>query len=265
LFRAGENASMIPKIYTPEVVLRSAAYMAYANSSEGRNVYIRPRGEHDMTLLDDLKPATIQQMKREGFAPALVVETSPGNFQAWLKHGQQLPQDLSTHAAKLLAVKFDADRGSADWRHFGRLAGYTNRKPQYENDGLFPYVKLREASGSVYKQAGAFIAEAGEQWKRELERREAYRVRAADTARPYKTIEQFRNNPAYAGDMHRADLAYAVRATYDGVSRAEIARAIGTRDLAHKGTPLRQEGYIERTLEKAAEIVRGKGRGISRW
>jgi hypothetical protein len=68
-------------------------------------------------------------MKAEGFAPAAVVETSPGNLQAWLKHGETLHEAASTRAAQLLAERFGGDPGSADWRHFGRLAGFTNPKP----------------------------------------------------------------------------------------------------------------------------------------
>jgi RepB DNA-primase from phage plasmid len=56
------------------------------------------------------------------FAPTVVLETSPGNFQMWLDHGQVLPRDLSTLAARQLALWFDGDLSSADWRHYGRLA-----------------------------------------------------------------------------------------------------------------------------------------------
>ena len=60
--------------------------------------------------------------RSEGFAPTVVLETSPGNFQTWLDHGQVLPRDLSTLAARELALRFDGDSSSADWRHYGRLA-----------------------------------------------------------------------------------------------------------------------------------------------
>jgi hypothetical protein len=39
-------------------------------------------------------------MKAAGFSPAVVIETSPGNFQAWLNHGRVLPKDLSSAVAK---------------------------------------------------------------------------------------------------------------------------------------------------------------------
>jgi len=60
-------------------------------------------------------------MYREGFDPALVVETSPFNFQVWLKHSEPLDKQLSTPAARTLTERFGGDAGAADWRHFERL------------------------------------------------------------------------------------------------------------------------------------------------
>ena len=44
-------------------------------------------------------------MKRAGFEPCVVVETSPGNFQAWVNHGRVLPKVESTAAARELAER----------------------------------------------------------------------------------------------------------------------------------------------------------------
>ena len=46
------------------------------------------------------------------------------NFQAWLNHNQLLEAEVSTCAAKELARRLGGDPSSADWRHFGRLAGF---------------------------------------------------------------------------------------------------------------------------------------------
>ena len=90
-----------------------------------------------------------------GFQPAVVVETSPGNFQVWLNHGRILSdRTFSTQAAKELARRFGGDPSSADWRHFGRLAGFTNQKPKRRlQSGLPPFVRLRECEGASYSAA----------------------------------------------------------------------------------------------------------------
>ena len=132
------RAVMIPRTWDSATLIRSIPWLRMQNA-DGRNIYVRPKGEHDLSLVDDLTADAVRRMKMTGFTPAAVIETSPGNFQAWLKHPRQLPRELSTMAARKLAEEFGGDRGAADWRHFGRLAGFTNRKAKYMNDGgLFP-------------------------------------------------------------------------------------------------------------------------------
>ena len=153
---------MIPRAWDKDTVLKSVPWLRYENL-KGRNIYIRPAGEHNLSLVDDLEALAIQRMKTEGFTPALVVETSPKNFQAWLRHDRTLDKSLSTAVAKALAKEFQGDQGSADWRHFGRLAGFTNRKEKYRQaDGHFPYVRLIEATGATYEQASAFVPQVQE-------------------------------------------------------------------------------------------------------
>ncbi|MGH9550857.1 MAG: DNA-primase RepB domain-containing protein, partial [Terriglobales bacterium] len=104
---------MILRVWDRDTVLKSIAWLRYENL-KGRNIYIRPAGEHHLSLMDDLNASAVQKMKREGFAPALVVETSPGNFQAWLHHAKILEKSLSTAVAKALAKELQGDQGSAD-------------------------------------------------------------------------------------------------------------------------------------------------------
>ena len=140
-------------------ILKSLLWLRRENLNRG-HIYVRPAGVHGLSLVDDLKIDALARMKAEGFAPAAVVETSPGNFQAWLKHGEVLDEVTSTRAAKLLAERYGGDPGSADWRHFGRLAGFTNPKPSRRlASGLQPFARLLEANGQTYRQAPRFLAE----------------------------------------------------------------------------------------------------------
>jgi hypothetical protein len=199
-------------------------------------------------------------MRQEGFSPAVVVETSPSNFQAWLNHGRILPKDESTVAARALAERFRADKGAADWRHFGRLAGLTNRKAKYCGpDGLFPFVKLESAApGLVYANRDEFLA----QIRTELERRRPTAPRPVSVhstdpiSRGRVTIEDFRSRPEYGGDGNRIDLAYAVCALSHAVPEADVRAAIASRDLSKKGNDARQADYIARTIRKARAAVR---------
>src|SRR4029077_18706001 len=71
-------------------------------NAKGSHIYVRPAGAHCLGLLDDPCAGAIDRMKAEGFEPAVVVETSTDNFQAWLNHGQVLEAPMSTRAAKEL-------------------------------------------------------------------------------------------------------------------------------------------------------------------
>ncbi len=248
------ESEMLPRVWDGETLLRSVSWLCYQNA-HGRNVYVRPNGEHHLSLVDDLTAEAIQRMKVEGFTPAVVVETSPGNFQAWLNHGQALPKHVSTLAARSLAERFGGDKGAADWRHFGRLAGLTNRKEKYRsNDGRYPFVRLTEWAGSEYPARDPFL--------QQVLSKASSRIALAATApqfsgsrKPQLSIDDFRNKPEYGGDGNRIDLAYAVYALAHGVSEDEIRSAIASRDLSKKGPESRQQAYVERTIRKACSTL----------
>lgn len=144
-------------------VFAALAWLKHANA-HNHHIYIRPAVAHGLILIDDLAVCSLRALKRDGLEPAAVIETSPGNYQAWIKLSSAplgLSRPLATHLAKLLASRYRGDPGSADWRHYGRLAGFTNRKPQYRNDrGYHPYVLIHEWSGQLATMAPALLDEA---------------------------------------------------------------------------------------------------------
>ena len=133
-------------------VAEAVKWLRHENA-KGAHVYIRPAGVHSLSLLDDLTAEAIERMKAEGFEPAVVVETSLNNFQVWLNHGEILSATTSTAAARQLAERFEGDPSRADWRYFGRLAGFTNSKPERQlASGLRPFARLRSSKGRVYSR-----------------------------------------------------------------------------------------------------------------
>jgi hypothetical protein len=230
--------------------------LRYENCN-GRNIYIRPSGEHNLSLVDDLTQYGVAWMRRSGFAPALVVETSPDNFQAWLKHPRKLDKEVGTAAARALAVQFGADTGAADWRHYGRLGGFVNRKAKYFDaaTGLYPYVRVIECSGAVYPAAARFLDEVvcrlDERHRTDRERRAVRGTNLPSRIGDAKSIEAFRGDSRYGGDGKRVDLAYAIYAFSQGQDESDVEAAIRSRDLSHKGNERRQRDYVERTIRKA--------------
>ena len=224
-------------------------------NGKGAHIYVRPAGVHALSLIDDLGVKAIERMKAEGFEPAVVVETSSDNFQAWLKHGQVLDAETSTCAAKQLAERFGGDPSSADWRHFGRLAGFTN--PKHERrlpSGMRPFVRLRSATGRVYSKAAEFLAGIGTSCNSEVGQGEESHKQPRRHRMGIKPLEEFHADPTYAGDLHRADMAWARHVAGHGCTMEEIKEELlEGRDLSKKGSRKRQLEYAERTARKAIE------------
>ena len=179
--REAETGQMMKREWSRAEVEQSGAWLKRMNA-KGNDVYIRPAGEHGLVLVDDLKPQALERMKADGFASAATIETSPGNYQAWIKLSDKpLSAEVRCIAAQGLAKHYGGDLNSVDSRHYGRLAGFTNQKPEHTRDGCQPYVLAHDCPGKVAKAAPAYL-ERIEQGLDKAERR--MRLEAIKTAKP---------------------------------------------------------------------------------
>ena len=240
-------------------VLQQLALLKYRNA-RGSHIYLRPSGEHRYTVLDDLDRTKLARLAAEGFAPCAVVETSPGNYQAWLKHVAVLPKLLGTFAAQILAARFGADPSAADWRRFGRLPGFTNPKPKHRKpDGLYPFVRLHSHTGQPFSRAHAFHAEITAVY--EAREREHERQRAESILSPRRgprfepRLSTFRTHPRYSDRPAAADIAFCVAAFAHGMTEGQIERALAEAYLSRDPSPSKRAAYIQRTMTKARTWV----------
>jgi hypothetical protein len=228
-------------------------------NAHGAHIFVRPHGAHALSLVDDVSADAIAAMKESGFQPAVVVETSPGNFQVWVNHGRVLSDHaFSTQAAKELARRFGGDPSSADWRHFGRLAGFTNQKPKRRlSNGLQPFVRLHECEGLPYSAAHDFLEEVKSLAEKASAERAAWTTsRSTSTEDSVRPLTEFHSDPRYTGDLHRADMAWALHAASRDLPEQQISYEIlHARDLSKKGGAARQVDYAERTAIKAVTSV----------
>ena len=237
-------------------VLDRLSLLKYRNAS-GSHIYVRPSGEHRFTVLDDLNETTLARLSADGFNPCAVVETSAGNFQAWLKHPAVFPKLIGTFAAQTLGSRYDADPSAADWRRFGRLAGFTNCKPKYRKpDGLFPFVRLKSHSGEQYSMAEAFAQEIMKLYEEREQEREARRIQASLSPQrgprsSNLSLERFRTSSKYQDRPAAADIAFCVAAYGNGMTEDRIERALEDDYLSRDPSPSKRAAYIRRTMEKA--------------
>ena len=249
---------MLPRLdgISAAAVLDRLSLLKYRNA-HGSHIYIRPSGEHRFTTLDDLSETSLARLTGDGFTPCAVVETSAGNFQAWLKHSRIFPKLLGTSAAQTLAERYDADPSAADWRRFGRLPGFTNCKPKYgRSDGLFPFVRLHSHSGRQYPMAEAFEQEITTLYEAREQEREARRLQSSLS--PHRgprlsnlSLERFRTSIKYQDRPAAADIAFCVAAYANGMTEDRIERSLEDDYLSRDPSATKRAAYIRRTMGKA--------------
>jgi len=149
--------------------LGSAATVRFlrGRNREGCGVYLQPyAGDQNagyiLLDLDAAQASVIATMRAQGHDPCVVLQTSPGHLQAWI-HLSACPLEsaLATAASRLLALTYGGDPASTDWRHLGRLAGFTNQKPARRTPGGYaPWVKVISAQPGLAPQAEALLESA---------------------------------------------------------------------------------------------------------
>ncbi len=139
-----KNYPPVRREYSPDQLTGSLKFLQHKNAL-GYNIYARPVG-YQYVLVDDLRRGVLGDLA--GFRPCLLMETSPGNFQAFLAF-EQVPasREQALELCREVAAYFGADPGSAEPDHVGRLPGFTNRKEKHRKaDGRFPFVLLHGAA-----------------------------------------------------------------------------------------------------------------------
>jgi len=132
--------SLLP-LWSGKDVIENLSYLVEYNQKDF-DVYIRP-DDPRFILLDDLRRDTLEAFAK--LKPCLLMETSPGNYQAWLKlHSIPSNRNQQTIIWRTLATEFNADPYSAKPDQIGRLPGLYNRKEKYLP--ISPIVKLHNFS-----------------------------------------------------------------------------------------------------------------------
>lgn len=154
-------------------------------NARDENVLVRPDLALDraLVLIDDIEEMDVETLCDIGLEPCCVVETSPKNLQAWIDFGQEpMPVLERKILARWITGYVEADRGSADGQHYGRLAGFTNRKEKHfgkGRNGGFPYVLCRYADPHVCSKAQGARSWAHGQAQAELAKAEEQAAMAA--------------------------------------------------------------------------------------
>lgn len=205
------------------------------------DIIIRPLSQTPLIQLDDLAPAAVERVKGFSFA---IIETSRGNFQAWLA-----VRDATEDIARRLKLATGADVSASG---AVRLCGTKNRKLEHAPD--FPTVRLIEA------RPGRTTTPAELQAVGLLKEIEEPRSTAPRAPRRFKRrtwpdyARCLMDAPARNGsdetDISRADWQFALFAADRGFTVQEIAA-----ELLRVSEKAKRDGhrYAERTAQRAAK------------
>jgi hypothetical protein len=114
-----------------------------AMNAQGKHIFIRPTFDNEdrFMLHDDLDQKGIEkQHKKNGkWKPGrMVVETSPSNYQVWIKS----ERPLSVEEKKHWLAKMESDPGASPRHRWGRSPGFRNRKAKYRTEKGYPLSRL---------------------------------------------------------------------------------------------------------------------------
>jgi hypothetical protein len=135
---------------TPDLV-KSVNWLKRMNA-QGSDIYIRPLGGPELMLVDGLDTQQLERIRGKGLAPAAVIETAPGQFEAWVKLSD-FPLPESLRQTVLLGLARNFPRAG----QLGRLAGFTNQQSEANRAGQQSYVLAREATGRVAPFARPYL------------------------------------------------------------------------------------------------------------
>ena len=145
------DLGMLNRVWNPSQIIKSLCWLKNQNK-ERSDIYIRPARSVPtrLVLIDDLNSSSIKELQSGPYKAAVIVQTSPNNYQAWVKLHENIPAQMLREVARFLAHKYNGDLNSADSAHYGRLAGFTNKKPKHvDSNGFSPFVLLESYNGTV--------------------------------------------------------------------------------------------------------------------
>lgn len=238
-----------------------------ALKEHGRNIYYTPISEtkHHI-LVDDLDGLALADMIAQGYKPAVIIESSPANYQAILTI-PKLGTDFDREIGNKIVVKLNKEFGDpklAGEIHAHRAPGFDNQKFKHRRpDGTFPEVRLIEAKGGECDKTQRLALEI----KSELEKHNKDKKvnldfvvgapETANTTRAYKAhfrdvvrLQKKAGNEKI--DASRVDYMVCVRLRATGhsaeaIEKVLITAAPETRKVLQSSGSHNWENYAKRT------------------
>ena len=245
-----------------------------AKNARGFDIYITPIDpKFHYIVIDDLKPAIVDQLKADGYTPCLVQESSKDNVQAVIKVAREDRKD-EQKIANQIVVDLNKKYGDPQFSgviHPFRMAGFSNKKPNKAN----AFTRVLEALGAVCRKTGeilSFLRKKTDQEaaNRVTEAEKAVRIAAiSETSkhaevgltRAYQEQAYWLTKRKQSVDWSAVDFGVACELLKKGFDAGDVTKALrdGSPSLAERHNDA--EMYLRKTVSAAVLQVGSKGKG----
>ena len=205
----------------------------------GEDLYYTPLSDkkHHI-LIDNMNQEKLDRLRRDGYQPAAVLESSPGNYQAIITV-QKLETPHDRAVGNRLAERLNREYGDhklSDCIQPHRAPGYENLNPKHQGeDGSYPVVRLIEAE----RRACAKTQALSSQIDAEYQGQAALKSQApARTAEPALGLAAASNSAIDAYQRHYRDVLKRQRGKVD-LSRVDSMIAVRMRVTGHNQTAIK--------------------------
>ena len=248
--------------FTPEeLVLRIPEMLRLQR--RGENIYYTPLSEEKHhVLIDDMTAESLVRLQKDGYRPAVILESSPGNFQCLLtvaKLGSRFDRDVGNRLTERLNREY-GDKKLCGCIHPHRAPGFENRKPKHRReDGSFPEVKLLVAEKRECRKALELARQIAGEYEAAAESRKRWPVLppgggpSGDAVTAYHAhFEDIRSHLTIE-DYSRVDAMIALRLRATGHSRDTVMEAVRQCAPSIRESSARRDWqrYAERTADYA--------------
>ena len=243
------------KGFTPQEVEQRTPEMQRLQR-RGENLYYTPLSstKHHI-LIDDMDRGKLERLIHDGYQPAAVLESSPGNYQAIItlpKLGKPNDKDVGNRLAEHLNREY-GDPKLSGAIHPHRAPGYENRKPKHQReDGSYPEVRLLKAERRECVKTLALSSQIDAEYQRLASEGPQQRER---TPRAVVDVVAATGSTLDAYQRHSKDVLQRQQGGKVDLSRVDSMVAMRMRVTGHS------QADIEAALRQSAPTLREKPEG----
>ncbi len=237
--------------------------------ARGENMYYTPLSEdkHHI-LIDDMSKESVEKFYADGFRPAVILESSPRNYQCILtipKLHSAFDRDVGNRLTERLNKEY-GDKKLSGCIHPHRAPAFGNLKPKHQReDGSFPRVKLLRAEKTECGKAFAISHKILREHEEALKSRKAetharppvahHTPMTSSTSAYYAHYDNIRKH-MHVEDFSRLDAMIALRMRATGHSPQAVMDAVMECAPAIRTKEGRNwQHYAERTVKYAFGVA----------